>query len=267
MNNKFNKADGVNTLSAFEIRKFLNKEFHDIKINVYFAIDSTNNEAKRHSHEGLKYALYISETQTAGRGRLGRSFYSPENTGIYMSLVYKVDMTAIENPMLITLKAAMAVCEAIEELTGLRLGVKWVNDIYLENRKICGILAEGIPNIETGIPDYVVVGIGINVNTTEFPEDIKNKAASIGVSCDRNRMVAEIINKLLPLYKNMCDTSFMDEYRKKSIVIGKKVEFEHDNQVMHGIATGIADSGALIVKTKEDMEYSISSGIVEMCFD
>lgn len=267
MNNKYSKADGVNALSAFEINKNLNKEYTDIRVSVYDTIDSTNNEAKRYNHEGLKYALYISEAQTAGRGRLGRSFYSPENTGIYMSLVYKVDMTAIENPMLITLKAAMAVCEAIEELTGLSLGVKWVNDIYLGNRKICGILAEGIPNVQTGIPDYVVVGIGINVNTKEFPEDIRNKAASIGVSCDRNRMIAEIINKLLPLYENLSDTSFMDEYRKKSIVIGKKVEFEHDNQIMHGIATGVADNGALIVKTKEDMEYTISSGIVEMQFD
>ena len=267
MNNKYNRADSVNALSAFEIKKHLNKVYEDILISIYDTIDSTNNEAKRHFHEGLKYALYISEAQTAGRGRLGRSFYSPENTGIYMSLVYKVDMTAIENPMLITLKASMAVSEAIEELTGLSLGVKWVNDIYLGNRKICGILAEGIPNAQTGIPDYVVVGIGINVNTKEFPDDIKNKAGSIEVFCDRNRIIAKVINKLLPLYENMSDTYFMDEYRKKSIVIGKNVEFEQDKQIMHGIATGIADNGALIVKTKEDMEYSISSGIVEMRFD
>lgn len=254
-----------NLLSADRITEYLNPK--DMPIYVYDSIDSTNNEAKRHNHDGLRYALYISNEQSAGRGRLGRSFYSPGDTGVYMSLVYKVDMTAIENPMLITLKAAMAVCGAIEELTGFKLGVKWVNDIYLENRKICGILAEGITNPETGIPDYVVVGIGINVNTIEFPDDLKNKATSIGVSCDRNRMVAAIINKLLPLYENMSDTSFMGEYRKKSIVIGKNVEFEHDNQIMHGIATGIADNGGLIVKTKEDMEYTISSGIVEMQFD
>lgn len=267
MNDNKYEAENANALSAFKIKEYLEFEYNNIAINVYDSIDSTNNEAKRHSHAGIEYALYISEAQTAGRGRLGRSFYSPKNTGIYMSLVFKVDMTAIENPMLITLKAAMAVCWAIEELTGLSLGVKWVNDIYLGNRKICGILAEGIPNVKTGIPDYVVVGIGINVNTIEFPDDIKNKAASIGVSCDRNQIVAAIINKLLPLYENMSDISFMDEYRKKSIVIGKTVEFEFENKIMHGIATGIADNGALIVKTKEDMEYTISSGIVEMKFD
>lgn len=267
MNKKVYMADNANALSAFEIKKSLKSEYRDIFIRIYNTIDSTNNEAKRHGLEGLNYALYISEAQTAGRGRLGRSFYSPENTGIYMSLVYKVDLTVLESPMLITLKAAMAVCEVIEELTGLSLGVKWVNDIYLGNRKICGILAEGIPNSETGIPDYVVVGIGINVNTTEFPDDIKNKATSIGVSCDRNRMVAAIINKLLPLYENMSDTSFMEEYRKKSIVIGKPVEFEQDNSVIHGIATGIADNGGLIVNTEDEREFTITSGIVEMSFD
>ena len=255
----------MDKISTERITEYL--DVKDMPIHVYDTIDSTNNEAKRHCHEGLKYALYISESQTAGRGRLGRTFYSPENTGIYMSLVHKVDMTAIENPMLITLKAAMYVFEAIEELTGLSLGVKWVNDIYLGNRKICGILAEGIPNAKTGIPDFVVVGIGINVNTTVFPDDIKNKAASIGVSCDRNRMIAAVINKLLPLYENMSDTSFMDEYRKKSIVIGKNVEFEHESSTLHGVAIGIANNGGLIVNTEDGREFTITSGIVEMNFD
>lgn len=249
-----------NTITEYLITK-------DMPVYVYDCIDSTNNEAKRHSHRDEKYTLYIADKQTAGRGRLGRSFYSPAETGLYMSLVYKVDMTAIENPMLITLKAAMAVNRALEKLTGLSFGIKWVNDIYLENRKICGILAEGIVDKNTGIPSHVVVGIGVNVNTVSFPEDIKNKAGALNKNLDRNIIAAEIINQLLPLYESMEDISFLEEYRKKSIVIGKRVEFEQDGVVMYGIATGIADNGGLIVKTKEDMVYTISSGIVEMCFD
>lgn len=255
----------VNELNRESIIEYLN--YKDLPVHVYDTIDSTNNEAKRHNHAGLRYSLYISESQTAGRGRLGRSFYSPENTGIYMSLVYKVDITAIENPMLITLKAAVAVCSAIEELTGLNLGVKWVNDIYLNNRKICGILAEGITNPKTGIPDYVVVGIGINVSTKAFPKDIQNKAASLGVSCDRNRMAAAVINRLIPLYDNMNDSSFLEEYRRKSIVLGRKVEFEKNGSVLQGEAVGIADNGGLIVKTEDGNTHTISSGVVEMNFD
>lgn len=254
-----------NVLDINKITEYLT--IKDMPIHIYDCIDSTNNEAKRHSHGDIKYALYIADKQTSGRGRLGRNFYSPAETGLYMSLVYKVDMTAIENPMLITLKAAMAVNQALEKLTGLSFGVKWVNDIYLENRKICGILAEGLVDKNTGIPSHVVVGIGINVNTVSFPDDINTKAGSINKELDRNIIAAEIINHLLPFYENMSDVSFMKEYRKKSIVIGKKVEFEQDGNTLYGVATGIADNGGLIVKTKEDMVYTISSGIVEMCFD
>ena len=254
-----------NILDKNKITEYLRAK--DMPIHIYDCIDSTNNEAKHHNHMDKKYALYIADKQTAGRGRLGRSFYSPAETGLYMSLVYKVDMTAIENPMLITLKAAMAVNLALEKLTGLSFGVKWVNDIYLKNRKICGILAEGIVDKNTGMPSHVVVGIGVNVNTVSFPDDIKNKAGSLNKNFDRNIIAAEIINQLMPLYENMEDMSFLEEYRKKSIVIGKKVEFEQEGNTIYGIATGIADNGGLIVKTKEDMVYTISSGIVEMSFD
>lgn len=252
-------------LSSDLIKSYLNREYQDIPILYYDIIDSTNNEAKRHKYDGLKYTLYISEEQSSGRGRLGRSFFSPAKTGIYMSLVYKVDFCAIKNPMLITLKAAMAVAEAIEDITGLKPLVKWVNDIYLYDKKICGILAEGITDSNTGIPDYVVVGIGINVNTAYFPVDLKNKAASIGISCDRNQMVAAVINKLLPYYENMEDRSFLDEYRKRSIVIGKQVQFEENGQKLIGEAVDIADNGGLMVKTKYNSIHNISSGIVKMC--
>ena len=183
-----------------------------------------------------------------------------------MSILLRPKLT-LEQSVRITSMAAVAVARAIEQVCGIPEQIKWVNDIYLGNRKICGILAEGIPNAKTGIPDFVVVGIGINVNTTVFPDDIKNKAASIGVSCDRNRMIAAVINKLLPLYENMSDTSFMDEYRKKSIVIGKNVEFEHESSTLHGVAIGIANNGGLIVNTEDGREFTITSGIVEMNFD
>lgn len=267
MRNDESIAEVNDILSAVEICNFLNVDYVDLPIHIYDTIDSTNNEAKRHSHEGLNYALYISEEQTDGRGRLGRSFYSPNQTGIYMSLVYKVDFKAIENPMFITLKAAIAVTRAIEKLVDVSLGVKWVNDVYLSDKKIAGILAEGITNPETGIPDYVVVGIGINTATKDFPDDIKNKAASIDTDKSRNQIVAAIINELIPLYEDMYDTSFMEEYRKKSIVMGKHVQYEKNGQSAFGTATDIADNGGLIVYNEDGTEDIITSGIVEMTFD
>ena len=144
-----------------------------MKIYRYETISSTNAQAKKMILEGAREGVLLAEHQSAGRGRLGRSFFS-EN-GIFMSVILTPDRFSFE-PGFLTSAAAVAVCRAIEE-QGFDVGIKWVNDIYFEGKKICGILSEAV-SMGSETLAYVV-GIGINVGNTEFPDDIKDIAASL----------------------------------------------------------------------------------------
>lgn len=253
-----------NSLCSDEIQKVL--KYKKMPIYIFDSIDSTNDEAKRRDYSDTEYALFVSDTQTAGRGRLGRSFFSPAKTGLYMSIVFKTNIFALNNPMLITLKAALAVSKVLTSLSGLKFGIKWVNDIYLGNKKVCGILAEGLYNKKDGCIDAAVVGIGINITTSDYPYDIKMKAGSLDYFIDRNILAAEIVNELLPMYENIEDISFLDEYRKNCIVIGKNVSFEHGRELMYGKAVDIADNGGLVVETSDNIKHVIIAGNIEMNF-
>ena len=262
MSRKQKSVSDENVLSAEEIRRHLKNK--DVEIYIYDCIDSTNNEARRMCGTIKNISLFISEEQSAGKGRLGRSFYSPKKTGIYMSLAFKTNLEAFNNPMRITMKAAVAVARALERLENIEAGVKWVNDVYYNGRKISGILTEGVLDVKTGMPLYAIVGIGINTSAADFPEDIKNKAGSVNISHSRNEVIAEIINELLPLYEKMEDTSFMEEYRKRSIVTGERAKYEEDGDTVLATILGIADNGGLIVQRTDGKCEIITAGIVEM---
>ena len=142
-----------------------------------------------------EYNLVISNKQTNGRGRLGKSFYSPEDTGIYMSFVYKNNK--LSNPINITSIAAVAVTNAITEIMDIDINIKWVNDLYYNNKKICGILTEATTNPDTGELDNIIVGIGLNISTTSFPNELKEIATSINLESSRKyELIARIVNNL-----------------------------------------------------------------------
>ena len=167
------------------------------KIQVFPEIDSTNSYAKRLLSEAgslrnergeltesgklLNNSIYVAEKQTAGRGRLGRIFYSPKKNGVYLSMIY-APAGGIKNPALITAFAAVAVKRAIKRLFNLDVQIKWINDIFFSGKKLCGILAEGITNFETGTIEAAVIGIGVNVFSDfgdEIPEEQRKIVTSI----------------------------------------------------------------------------------------
>lgn len=247
-NKGYRLADSSDLLSAEGISGYLSEDYKDLAIFSYKEVDSTNNEAKRLIASGvISTALIVAETQTTGRGRQGRTFYSPEQTGIYMTLVIhpKID---IFDAVSITTAASVAVVRAIKTLTSARPQIKWVNDIYLNNKKLCGILTEAVTDFESGMTQSIAIGIGINISTADFPADIAEVAVSLtpeGIT--RNRLVAEITKELLNFTGNLNDKSYMEEYRKYSLVLGKNITYYKNGAVYSAKATAIDDAGGLVV--------------------
>jgi BirA family biotin operon repressor/biotin-[acetyl-CoA-carboxylase] ligase len=235
--------------------------YRKLDIRVFSTIDSTNNEAKRMlAEQDIDRVLIVSNRQEKGRGRMGRDFYSPEDNGIYMTLIYKVE-NGIESPMLITMAAAVAVVRAVESLTAVRVGLKWVNDIFVNGKKAGGILTEATTDLETGRVEHVAVGIGLNIHQQDFPEHLQQIAASLNITeVNRNQLIGEITNQLLTLYQAMEPRDFMEEYIAHSIVIGKEVRYEKDKCMVTGQVKEIAENGALIVQNQEGEEDRILSG-------
>ncbi|MEG0615664.1 MAG: biotin--[acetyl-CoA-carboxylase] ligase [Oscillospiraceae bacterium] len=255
-------------LSEESIKPFLKTEILGGDISVFKAVDSTNNSAKIAAQNGAKEgAVVLSESQSAGKGRLGRNFFSPVGTGIFMSIVLRPKFSA-ENATLITSCAAVAVARAIENLTGLDVKIKWVNDIFIGGKKVCGILTEAGVNFEGGTLDYAVLGIGINVLTAEFPEELRDVATSIllenGAPISRSRLAAEILNVFEPLYINLLDKKFMEEYVSRSNLIGKELTVFCGESSYKAVAIGIDGDARLIVRNNGGEEIALSSGEVSV---
>lgn len=242
-------------LGVKEIHENLHKKYKDYPIEVYKVLDSTNVELKRRAVNGAVHGLTIlSEEQTAGKGRMGRDFYSPNGTGIYMSIMIKPEMIG-EDVVLITTAASVAVCRALEKSLGMSARIKWVNDIYLNERKICGILTEAITDTGKGRIESVILGIGINYRTENFPQEIRGIAGSLLPDCavPRNLVVGAILNEFWEIYEKLAEREFMKEYRKRSNVIGKEVRFLVDGEWETANALDVDDDGGLIVEVfKED---------------
>ena len=212
-------------LSEAGIRVFLPKR-EDLKIAVYPTIDSTNNEAKRRLGAGDGGDLLIvADAQTAGRGRMGHTFYSPEGSGIYMTL--SIDLAnPLYQPERITLAAAVAVVRALHPYLNEELRLKWVNDIFYREKKVCGILSEGVTDLETGLIQHAIVGIGINVRPAEFPEELRDIAGTLGIlSPSRNEITGRIVSELLDLYQDLSSDLYLQEYLKFSMHPDKVNEF------------------------------------------
>ncbi|MGG5460803.1 biotin--[acetyl-CoA-carboxylase] ligase [Clostridium sp. B9] len=258
-------------LSSEGIKLYLNNEYKDNFIKVYKTIGSTNQEAKKllMNEEIPHGSVLISEEQTAGRGRFRRNFFSPLNKGIYMSVILRPNIE-LSKAIHITTSTAVAVCRAIENLTRKFPKIKWVNDIFLNDRKICGILTEATGNFESGRVESVVVGIGINFKTDEndFPEDIKNTAGSIfkgeEPNITRNQLVAGILNELFEMCDDLNDESIMKEYKVLSFVIGKEVSFMKNNLVRRGKAVDISNDGALIIEFENGERDYLNSGEISI---
>ncbi len=254
-------------LDKGKIIEKLGQNFEYENIEVYKSIDSTNTELKRRAKIVANHGLtLIAEEQTAGRGRMGRHFYSPANTGIYMSILLKPLIPA-EDTLLITTMTSVALCLSIEEHFHKKPVIKWVNDVYMDNKKVSGILTEAVSNAVTGEIEYLIVGIGINYSTGDFPGDIEEIATGIAdetSDVDRNTFTATFLKNFWRLFENIYDKSIMEQYKERSMVIGKDIRFLEGKEWTNAHALDIDDVGGLIVRLENGEERVLSTGEISL---
>ena len=233
------------------------------KVVIFDEIDSTNNYLKNLAKDkSQNNILVVANYQTNGRGRLGRTFISDKSNGIYMSLLVRPNIS-INDAKKITCLTAVSINNAINELTGLNSKIKWVNDIYINNKKVCGILTEAQTSIEEGIIDYVVIGIGINVYKREFDESIRNIATSLedeGAIISRNDLIIKIVNNIDNYLNDFTNDIYMKEYQNSSCIVGKEVELNIRGDKFKATVLKINDEGELVVRTLDNEELTVYSG-------
>lgn len=257
-------------LSPKGIRTFLIKPQLGDNIIIFKTLPSTNETAKKLAIEGaVNGTVVIADEQTAGKGRLGRSFFSPLESGIYMSIILRPNFK-VENSVLITTAASVAVCKAIEKTTGIKPGIKWVNDIFVDGKKVCGILAEASSNFETSTIDYIILGIGINFNTNsnEFPKQLQNIAGSIYKentnNVTRNMLIAEVINEVIKVVENIENRQFIREYKNRCIVLKKDIFIIEKDRKIAGRAVDVDENGGLVVQKQDGTIITLNTGEISI---
>lgn len=238
----------MNTIKENIIRPLLLKKYQNLDFQIFETIDSTNIYAKQIVSSITKNTIIISNSQTNGQGKFGKKFFSPANTGIYMTIILK-DTIKTKNVFSITFLCALAVCKTIEKLTNIKPKIKWINDIFINNKKCCGILTECETDLKKQISKNIIAGIGLNVNTRIFPKNLKNIAVSLkATNINRNIIIAEIINNFFKLYKNLTVSQITEKYKKYCFVLGKYIYYTKDNIKHMAKAVDINKFGNLVIK-------------------
>lgn len=240
-----------------------------VKVEVVEKTASTNTllrfRAENGENEGL---VIIAGEQTAGRGRMGRSFFSPGDTGVYMSLLLKPQIKP-EDAVQITTAAAVSVCRALETLGVKAPKIKWVNDIFIDNKKVCGILTEASFNSKNCCLDYAILGVGVNIYAPEqsFPEEIKNIAGAVFKERTenlRNEFIAYFLNEFFNFYAQISEKLHLEEYRERSFVIGKEVSVIADGKTEIAKAIGVDDNCNLVVEYPDGNVKNLCSGEISV---
>lgn len=233
----------------------------DIPISVLREVDSTNTEARRRllAGEPMPQAI-LAEAQTAGRGRMGRSFYSPEGTGIYLTLCFPA---GTEDPLFLTTAAAVAIHRAISRVTGISCDIKWVNDLYFKGRKVSGILAE---SLFLGDVRYIILGVGVNLYTSDFPSELLGIAGGLaGAPAGiRNDLAAEMLRELSALMPGRMPSGWLDLYRAHSMVLGKPIVYTENGICHEAVAESIDEKGRLTVRLANGKEQILASGEISL---
>ena len=266
-------SDENDIISIPGIKPFLSErsQFYANKIQVHKSLESTNKTAKEMAVAGAEHGtIIISDGQTMGKGRYSRNFFSPSGGGLYMSIVLRPEAMHFKNPTSVTAFAAVSVCEAIEIISTKVPRIKWVNDIFIDGKKVCGILTEAVTDFESGGLDWVVLGIGINVHTRteDFPSDLQSLATSIypdekmpGV---RNRLSAEIINRILGFETLPSETEIFEKYKKRLMMLGKEITVIQNQMKYKATAIDVDSVGHLIVKNENGEIITLSSGEIRI---
>lgn len=232
----------------------------------YDTVDSTNNVCKALAAQGLDSTAVIARAQTAGKGRLGRSFQSPEG-GLYLSALWQ-DCPAGQL-LTVTPLAAVAVCRAVESLCDTDCGIKWCNDVVLHGKKLCGILTELSVSLETQEPEYVVIGIGINCNQTQFPQEL-DMATSLRIEAGRpadvNAIAAALLLELSRMRREFLSrkSDWIAAFSRNCLTVGKDIQILRAGTVRQAKATGIGPDAELLVEYPDGTSGSVSSGEVSV---
>lgn len=228
-NRGYRLSTNTDILSPQGIRKYLDADSQNLEIHVLPTADSTNRILREKANAGFKegYTLIANE-QTEGRGRCGRTFYSPKETGAYLSMLLRPQNYNAAQAVRITTMAAVAMCEAIESVSDESPKIKWVNDIFIRGKKVCGILTEGAFSLETGLLEYAVLGVGVNVYhpSKGFPAQLEQIAGSIFDTPKddiKNRLIAAFLRSFLHYYTLPDCITYTKKYRQYSLVIGKEI--------------------------------------------
>ncbi len=250
--------------------KNIERRTKNVKVYSYDTVDSTNKIAKKLATNGCDEGVVVcANKQTAGKGRLGRSFVSKRG-GVYFSVILRPQET-IKDTLFITAAAAVAAARAIQRVSGKNCDIKWVNDVYIGGKKVCGILTEGGFN-EKGVLDYAVLGVGVNLFAPKggFPANLplagsvfekdskilfKNRAKEL--------LISEFVNEFFEFYNNLDQKAFMEEYKQKSFLTGKEVTYIKNGEQYSGIVLGIDNDACLVVKIGEKEEV-LSYGEIQI---
>lgn len=265
-------SEKTDILSPQGIQKYLNPEYRDIELTVLSTVDSTNALIREKAEHGFAegYTI-ISNEQTAGRGRYGRDFFSPSGTGVYMSILLRPSNYSARQAVRLTTIAAVAMCEAIEEVSDEKALIKWVNDIYVKGKKVCGILTEASFGLESGMLEYAVLGIGVNVYSPQkgFPKELEQIAGAIfdGTKDDmKNRLTAAFLNRFMEYYTSKNQTDYVEKYRSRNLVIGKQVSFTAGGETRNAFVYGIDEECRLMVKFDDGETQSLAYGEIHIRF-
>lgn len=296
-NKGYRLPPGTDVLSEQGIRKHLASICDNIELDIIPVVDSTNERVRVRATAGAPEGYTaIAVTQTSGKGRRGRSFYSPSGTGLYLSILLRPRSCTAQKAAQLTTMAAVAACEAIESISKETPRIKWVNDVYIAGKKVCGILTEASTSLEDGLVEYAILGIGFNVLPPKegFPRELENVAGSIFSESQRdgrNRLAAEFLNRFMVHYAASYDTAtcnaatsydtathdaakpshtepndscLLENYRSRSLVTGKPIEVMSARETKAATALGIDDDYRLIVEYEDGSQEHLSSGEISI---
>jgi len=257
-------------LFPFEISRNLHTKFIGKKIHYFEYLSSTMNLAMQLGMQGESNgALVLAESQTKGRGRLGRSWFSPKYKGIYLSLILRPPILPAVSPIL-TLLSAVSICEAVKKVTGLDSQIKWPNDVFINNKKLAGILTE--MNAEVDKVNFVVIGIGLNVNNDK--KSLITQATSLkeqlGQSLSRVTLLQELLRRIENNYHLLLEgdkgaQAIIDKWRNFNLTLGHHVKVYYQNKHVEGSAVDIDKDGSLLIRKASGIIQKVSSGDVMHC--
>lgn len=263
-------AIDTDILSAEGILKYLEPVCSNLELTVLPVTDSTNSLLREMAAAGAPEGrCVIANSQTTGRGRLGRVFYSPADTGVYLSLLLRPGQCSAEQASKLTTMAAVAACEAIEDVSDEKASIKWVNDIYMNDRKVSGILTEASFDLESGYLEYAALGIGINIYppNTGFPEEIKDIAGAVfrtPRNDGKNRVAAAFLNHFMEYYTAGNSADYAVRYRDRSFLIGRDINVLFRDGKRSATAIDVDQDCHLIVRYEDGSEDCLSSGEVSL---